>query len=227
MKTSPLALLLLAALSFLARGQEATSLPPGFKVLNQNPGHWITITSLTVPTPPNSGITLPPPPPQGKLPPGGTTITEIIRSGQTAHIIATDFQGKSDRWCVGKVQFLLRDGWNIPVWINGPTGPHASVQYLSLNSSMFPELSWVSPSTLVGIQPVSGSKCFAFVSGLRTAYLDVGTLRPVMLVTPNATYVYKILPPPSGDLDLPPNLQSLEKSIIQQQAPHPYRPPQA
>ncbi len=250
-------LLLIAAVCLcpvLLRAQAtdvAPPLPPGPLLAETDFAHWIVTTTPGNNTASGNGAPAP-----ANAPAEPPTIIEITRTGDTLHMVTTDARGKSDRWCVGKIQFIQEPGWDVPIWLDHDNA-HGSARYISFGKALFPELSWISASNYTGIKLMGGRKCLVFTGKVMTlppagidqlkqaavaagkpfdvkayeadavAYIDAETRFPVSYVKPYETSTYQILPAPTAKLTLPDKLQKMNAQINKRQKELQYKPAQA
>lgn len=158
----------------------------------------------------------------------------VEKTGDVRYQIDVDVSGaKSEKWCVGALQAMVRPGEQPTVSMYCADTPN-NPNFTDYSKSDFQGFGWITKHNYIGIAIMEGVQCLVFhtggdsdaaapapasptttgssaaapTDGGNTAFIDVKSRLPVLLVANGTTDFYQFEPPPTAQLTPPPNVQA-------------------
>ena len=171
---------------------------------------------------------------------------QVIKTGSTRYILDVESNGtRMETWCAGTKQVYLRPEWKHPMLAD--ESDIKDPMSVDISKTDFPGCEWVSAKNYKGIQKLSGRDCIFFSDTVvitqeivpgnssktssyqyqASAYVDLETRLPVMLVTPTEVAVYQFGTAPNSPLTLPAPVKEVideQEKAVKQATSMPPRP---
>ena len=132
----------------------------------------------------------------------------VIKTKDISYFLWMDESGaKEECWNIRGVQWITPKGSRQRELAMNPDAPYFKHD---LQTSVFLQFKWISPSNYIGIQKFMDKECMVFQMGDQTgkqivlfAYIDLRTKLPVLFKTSKMVCTYNFGPPPSQKLTIP------------------------
>lgn len=159
---------------------------------------------------------------------GGTKLpfeqrVQVTKQGQVIFEQVFFGNGKRhEKWCVGEFQYPIASGVKMEKAVaytrNSFTGTINPLLFTDYSKSDFPGAEWLEGKTPKGQKKILGRECLVFNEGEKTAYVDVGSLYPVVLHDSGKTWLVEFQATPPGNLTLPPLIAKDQQERAEYQA---------
>ena len=159
---------------------------------------------------------------------------QVTKAGPIRRVVTVEPDGsRSEVWCKGSVQALVRPEWKYPVLADKTDRDAPENQWrLDYSKTDFPGCEWVSATNYKGIQKLDGRDCIVFQDQMvaatedaathpasseekasggnqfaLSAYIDMETRLPVRVISGGEVANYKFGPAPQAMLEIPANIR--------------------